>query len=80
VRDRLREIDVPTLVVRGRYDMCTASIAARLVEEIPNAGEVVLEQSSHTPVLEETDGYLEVVAAFLAAAESRSQRQSSDAR
>jgi proline-specific peptidase len=66
VRDRLREIDVPTLVVRGRYDMCTASIAETLVEGIPNAREVVLEHSSHTPVLEETERYLEVVAAFLA--------------
>jgi L-proline amide hydrolase len=68
VRDRLHEIDVPTLVVRGRYDMCTGSIAATLVEGIPNAREVVLEHSSHTPVLEETERYLEVVAAFLAEA------------
>ena len=28
VRDRLGEIRVPTLVVRGRYDMCTPTIAA----------------------------------------------------
>lgn len=71
VRDRLREIDVPTLLVRGRYDMCTASIAATLVERIPNVREVVLEHSSHTPVLEETERYLEVVASFLTEAESR---------
>ncbi len=69
IRDRLGEIKVPTLVVRGRYDMCTDPIAAVLVEGIPNAREVVLEESSHTPVLEETDRYLEVVAGFLAAAE-----------
>jgi L-proline amide hydrolase len=70
IRDRLGEIKVPTLVVRGRYDMCTDPIAAVLVEGIPNAREVVLEESSHTPVLEETDRYLEVVAGFLAAAEA----------
>jgi proline-specific peptidase len=64
IRDRLHEIDVPTLVVRGRYDMCTDAIAAALVEGIPNAREVVLEHSSHTPVLEETDRYLEVVSTF----------------
>ena len=68
VRDRLHEIDVSTLVLRGRYDMCTAPIAATLVEGIPNARAVVLEHSSHTPVLEETERYLEVVAAFLAEA------------
>jgi len=70
IRDRLREVTVPTLVIRGRYDMCTDPIAAVLVDGIPNAREVVLEESSHTPVLEETDRYLEVVAGFLAAAEA----------
>jgi proline-specific peptidase len=70
VRDRLGEIDVPTLVVRGRYDMCTAPIAAELVDGIRGAREVVFEESSHTPVLEETDLYLEVVGGFLREAES----------
>jgi proline-specific peptidase len=64
-RERLGDIDVPTLVVRGRYDMCTDPIAATLVNGIPNAREVVLEESSHTPVLEETDRYLEVVGDFV---------------
>ena len=69
IRDRLREIDVPTLVVRGRYDMCTEPIAVELLNGIPNAREVVLERSSHTPVLEETDRYLEVVGSFLSEVE-----------
>jgi L-proline amide hydrolase len=68
-RARLHEIDAPTLVVRGRYDMCTDPIAAELVDGIGGAREVVLEHSSHTPVLEETDRYLEVVGAFLRSAE-----------
>ncbi len=69
VRDRLQEIDVPTLVIRGRYDMCTDAIAATLVNGIRGAREVVLEHSSHTPVLEETDRYLEVVAGCFREAE-----------
>ena len=69
-RDRLKEIDVPTLVARGRYDMCTDRIAAELVDGIRGAREVVFEESSHTPVLEEPDKYLEVVGEFLAEAES----------
>jgi L-proline amide hydrolase len=69
-RDRLNEIDVPTLVVRGRYDMCTEPIAADLVDGIRGAREVVFEHSSHTPVLEETDRYLEVVGEFLRDAEA----------
>ena len=68
-RDRLHEIDVPTLVICGAYDMCTAPIAAELVNEIKGAREVVLENSSHTPVLEETDRYLEAISSFMRAAE-----------
>ena len=64
VRDTLGEIDCPTLVIRGRHDMCTDPIAATLVRGIRNAREIVLEESSHTPVLEETERYLEAVGAF----------------
>ena len=70
-RDRLHEIDVPTLVLRGAYDMCTAPVAAELVDGIEGAREVVFEHSSHTPVLEETDRYLQVVGEFLRDAERR---------
>jgi L-proline amide hydrolase len=69
-RDRLHEIDVPTLVIRGRYDMCTEPIAVELVNGIRGAREVVLENSSHTPVLEETERYLRIVGEFTREAES----------
>jgi proline iminopeptidase len=69
VSDRLHEIDVPTLVLRGRYDMCTETIAATLVDGIRGAREVVLERSSHTPVLEETDTYLASIGEFMRKAE-----------
>jgi L-proline amide hydrolase len=68
-RGRLHEIDVPTLVIRGAYDMCTGPIAAELVKRIKGAREVVLQNSSHTPVLEETDHYLEAISSFMRAAE-----------
>jgi proline-specific peptidase len=71
VRDRLAEIDIPTLVIRGRHDMCTDRIAAALVNGIKGAREVVLENSSHTPVLEETDKYLEAISTFMKEAETR---------
>jgi L-proline amide hydrolase len=71
-RGRLHEIDVPTLVVRGRYDMCTDAVAAELVDGIGGAREAVFEHSSHTPVLEESGCYLEVVGEFLRDAESAS--------
>jgi proline-specific peptidase len=67
--DRLHEIDIPTLVIRGRYDMCTEPIAAELVNGIRGARLEVFEESSHTPVLEESDRYLEVVGSFMREAE-----------
>src|SRR5437764_583852 len=72
VRDRLHEIDVPALVVRGRHDMSTDAVSAELVGGIKGAREVVLEHSSHTPVLEETERYLQVVGGFLRQAEAQS--------
>lgn len=71
VRDRLGEINVPTLVIRGRHDMSTDPISATLVNGIKGAREVVLENSSHTPVLEETDEYLEAISEFMQEAETR---------
>jgi L-proline amide hydrolase len=71
VRNRLGEIDVPTLVIRGRHDMSTDPISAALVNGIKGAREVVLENSSHTPVLEETDEYLAAISKFMTEAETR---------
>ena len=71
VRHRLGEIDIPALVIRGRYDMCTDPVAATLVNGIKGAREVVLENSSHTPVLEQTDEYLDAISHFMRAAETR---------
>ena len=65
VRPRLGEIDVPALVIRGRHDLSTESINATLLRGLPDARAVVFEHSSHTPVLEETERYLEVVGGFL---------------
>lgn len=70
VSDRLGEIGVPTLVIRGRHDMSTETISATLVAGIEGAREVVLENSSHTPVLEETHAYLAAISAFMRAAEA----------
>jgi proline iminopeptidase len=74
VRERLGDIDVPTLVIRGRYDMCTDTIAATLMAGLRNAREVVLEESSHTPVLEETDRYLDEIRRFLRESEQSEAR------
>ena len=65
VCERLRELRSPTLVISGRYDLCTPRIAARLVEGIAGAEHVLFEHSSHTPATEEPGRYVTVVGDFL---------------
>jgi proline iminopeptidase len=71
VRGRLGELTVPTLVIRGAHDLSTVAISKTLTDGIPHARQVVFEHSSHTPVLEETERYLQVVRDFLYAVEAR---------
>ena len=75
VRDRLQEIDTPTLVIRGRHDMSTDAISTTLVTGIKGAREVVLENSSHTPVLEQTEDYLASISEFMRVAEAHDRHE-----
>jgi proline-specific peptidase len=70
VRDRLHELDVPTLVTAGRYDLCTPRILRELKEGLPHSKTVVFDASSHTPYLEEAGAYANELSRFLAGAEA----------
>ncbi|HZU14444.1 MAG TPA: proline iminopeptidase-family hydrolase [Chloroflexota bacterium] len=70
ITNRLGEIDVPTLVLSGRYDEATPLIAETVTRGIPGAEWVLFEESSHMPFVEETERYNQVVAAFLDRVES----------
>jgi proline-specific peptidase len=70
VRDRLAEIDVPTLVTSGRYDECTPTLAEDAQRGIPGAERVLFEDSSHTAYVEEPQRFRAVLAEFIARAES----------
>lgn len=63
--DRLGEIDVPTLLVSGRYDEATPALQETLRDGIPDCEWVVFEQSAHLPHVEEPARYLEVVSDWL---------------
>lgn len=69
--DRLGEIQVPTLVLSGRYDEATPLIAETVQRGIPGAEWVLFENSSHMPHVEETERYLQVVTNFLERVESK---------
>jgi L-proline amide hydrolase len=67
---RLGEIDVPVLLLSGRYDEATPRIVGEIHERIPGAEWVLFEESSHMPHVEEPERFLTVVEAFLERVES----------
>lgn len=70
VRDRLHEIEVPTLVTSGRYDECTPKLAEDAQRGIRGAERVLFEESSHMAFVEEPERYRAVLSDFLERAEA----------
>jgi|SRR5579862_35946 len=66
-KDRLHEIQVPTLLVSGRFDEATPALQTTLRDGIAGSEHVIFEQSSHTPHVEERAHYMQVVGDWLAA-------------
>ena len=65
IEDRLHLVDVPTLVLNGRYDIAQDWVTKAYSEKIPNSTWVKFEDSSHTPFWEEREKYMKMVAEFL---------------
>jgi L-proline amide hydrolase len=65
-KDRLGAIDVPTLIVSGRYDEAAPPLQEVLRGGIQDSEWVLLEESSHMPHLEERERYMQVVGDWLA--------------
>lgn len=66
VIDRLREIDVPTLVIGGALDAhVSPEWSTMMAEQIPNATLAMMEQSGHFPWLDEPEKFFETVRSFL---------------
>ena len=61
----LPSVDVPTLVLSGRYDEATEAVVRPYRELVPGARHVVFEESSHLPHLEEPERFFRVLAEFL---------------
>lgn len=65
VREDLGAIDKPALVIRGEHDsLSTARSAAQLDAALADAEVVTVEGSGHLPLLEDREGFAEVLAGF----------------
>ena len=69
---RLGEIDVPTLLVSGRYDEATPKQQEIMRDAIAGAEWVLLEEGSHSTHLEEPERYRQALKDFLAKADAAS--------
>ena len=63
--DRLDQIRVPTFVINGRADIAQDFVVAPFFEKIRKVKWVTLENSSHTPMFEERERYIQLVGEFL---------------
>jgi pimeloyl-ACP methyl ester carboxylesterase len=70
VTARLGEIDVPTLLISGRYDEATPKQQEIIRDAIVGSEWVLLEESSHFSHVEEPERYRQALTDFLAKAEA----------
>ena len=64
--DRLAEIEVPTLVLHGRYDVAPVAMSQALAEALP-VGTFQVLNSGRFPYLEDPDGLLSAISGFFVA-------------
>lgn len=66
VMDRLNEIQVPTLVIAGRYDfLFPPECQAILADRLPNARLELIECAGHNPQVEQTSRTVEAIERFM---------------
>lgn len=65
ITDRLKNINVPTLVINGVHDIAQGFVIQPFLDNIPQVTHVEFNYSSHTPMWEERDLYMSVVTTFL---------------
>jgi proline-specific peptidase len=70
IMDRLGEIQLPTLLVGGRYDECRTGHLEDMHRRIAGSQLKIIEDASHLCFAEQPDEFNALVNAFLAGAES----------
>ncbi|CZT46287.1 related to proline iminopeptidase [Rhynchosporium secalis] len=66
VVDELHKIEVPTLLINGKYDEAQDEVVDPFFKNIKTVKWERFEDSSHMPHLEEADRFMEVVQSFIA--------------
>lgn len=66
--DRLHQIQVPTLVINGKYDEAQDSAVEPLFWGIDKVRWITMAESSHCPQFDDCERYLRIVGEFLSRA------------
>ena len=75
VMDRLSEIEVPTLVMAGRYDfLFPPEHQAILADRLPSAKLVLIERAGHNPQMEQSAQAIQAIRDFIATANVKESR------
>ncbi|MBW4512147.1 MAG: hypothetical protein KME64_37465 [Scytonematopsis contorta HA4267-MV1] len=69
VTSKLATIQIPTLLISGRYDQVTPACVKPLYQKIAGSKWLIFEESSHLPHLEEHEKFIQAVSEFLVAVE-----------
>ena len=67
----LRDIEVPTLLMLGRYDYMSTASARYYQTLIPGSRVAIFEESGHLPMQDEPEKYVSLLRAFLRSTERR---------
>jgi proline-specific peptidase len=70
VTGRLREVEVPALVVTGEFDEATPAINRTLSEALPRSESVIYPAASHMAHVEDTEGYCRLLEEFMSRVEA----------
>lgn len=65
IEDRIDKINVPTLLINGKYDGAQDSVMEPFFNTIEKVKWVRFGESSHMPHLEEPEAFLNVLGGFL---------------
>ena len=63
--EKMKSIDIPTLVISGSEDLCTPAIAKAMHDALPNSKWELFVGSRHMPFVEDHDHYCKVLAEWL---------------
>ncbi len=63
--DRLKEIDVPCLIISGTNDLCTPVVAKTMFDGIPGSKWELFENARHTVFAEQTQKYCRILTKWL---------------